>query len=55
MNYDKIHKWYGYQRYYPSGNKYIISSTNIKYIFITTSEYVSIATHHSEQLPIYRQ
>ena len=25
VNHDKIQKWFGYQRYYPSGNKYITS------------------------------
>ena len=50
----KSKKWYGYHRYYPSGNKCITSVCNIKCIFITTSEYIFIATHHSEQMPTYR-
>ena len=37
VNHDKIQKWYGYQRYYPSCNRYITSTSNIKCIFITTS------------------
>ena len=51
VNHDKIQKWYGYQMYYPSGNKYISST---KCIFITTTGQVAIATHHSEQIPTYR-
>ena len=33
----KIQKWYGYQRYYSSGNKYITSASNTKFIFIIIS------------------
>ena len=45
MDRDKIQKWYGYQRYYLSGNKYITNGS----IFITISGYyplLSIVTHH---------
>ena len=35
VNHDKIQKWYGYQRYYPFGNKYITSASNTMCIFIT--------------------
>ena len=34
---DKIQKWYGYQKYFPSGNKYITSASSIKCIFMTIS------------------
>ena len=37
VNNDKIQKWYGYQSYYPSANKYITSTSNKKCIFISTS------------------
>ena len=37
VNYDKIQKWYGYQKYFSSGNKYIASASNTKCIFIDTS------------------
>ena len=36
------------------GNKHITSANNIKCVLIITSEYVSIATHQSEQIPTYR-
>ena len=37
VNHDKIQTWYGYQIYYPSGNKYITSDSNLKCIFVATS------------------
>ena len=36
VNHDKIQKWYGYQTYYPSGNRYITSANKKKFL-ITTS------------------
>ena len=36
VNGDKIQKWYGYQSYYESANRYITSAGNKKCIFITT-------------------
>ena len=37
VNHDKIQEQYCYHRYYPSGNRYIPSASNTKWIFITTS------------------
>ena len=44
VNHDKIQKWYGYQSYYQLTdtllvpvNRYITSTSNKKYILITTS------------------
>ena len=44
VNHDKIQKWYGYQSYYQLTdtllvpvNRYITSTSNEKYILITTS------------------
>ena len=36
LNHDKIQKWYGFQKYYLSGNKYITNGSNIKCIFTTS-------------------
>ena len=47
VNHNQIQEQYDYQRYYPCGNRYIASTSNTKCIFITTSGYISIATHHS--------
>ena len=35
VNHDQIQEQYGYQRYYPSGNRYIVSASNTKCVFIT--------------------
>ena len=40
VNHDQIQKQYGYQRYYPSSNRYIASASNTKCIIITTSRYL---------------
>ena len=37
------------KRYYPFGNKYITSASNIKCIFITISGYISVANHHCDR------
>ena len=47
----KSEKWYGYQRYYLSSNKYITSGNNTKYISITTTGWKSIAPVHTEYIP----
>ena len=50
MNHDKVPKWSGYQRLYPSVKIYITIGSNTKCISITTSGLMSIATHHIEQI-----
>ena len=45
VNCDKIQNWYGYQRYYASGNKYITSASNIYKVHFLYYLWVGIYCH----------